>query len=99
MLWVLASLLTLVEDVLSEEDNKEAESDLHSVFRQPSWSPAGELEENRSIHTTWPEVVREYSVFDSIINKIINLEIPQSMSLIYGPNSPQQEKHKLVFII
>lgn len=74
MLWVLASLLTLVEDVLSEEDNKEAESDLHSVFSQPSWSPAGELEEDRSIRTPWPEVLREYSVFDSNINKIINLE-------------------------
>lgn len=63
MLWVVASLLTLVEDVFSEEDNKDAESDLQHVFSQPSWSPAEELEQASSIHTPWPEAVGKYSIF------------------------------------
>ncbi|XP_070816182.1 neurturin [Chaetodon trifascialis] len=56
MLWVVASLLTLVEDVLSEEDNKESQSDLQSVFHQSSWSPAEDLEQEGSIHIPWTEV-------------------------------------------
>lgn len=48
-------MLTLVEDVFSEEDNKEAQSDLQHVFNQSSWSPAQDLEQDSSIHTSWPD--------------------------------------------
>lgn len=60
MLWVVASLLTLVEDVFSEEDNKEAESELQRVFSRPSWSPTEELEQDSRIHTPWSGAVGEY---------------------------------------
>ncbi|XP_029285399.1 artemin [Cottoperca gobio] len=59
MLWVVASLLTLVEDVLSEEDNKEAQSDLH-VFRLPILSPAEDLEQASRVHTPWPKALEEW---------------------------------------
>ncbi|KAI9523910.1 hypothetical protein NQZ68_022542 [Dissostichus eleginoides] len=52
MLWVLASLLTLVEDVFSEEDNKE--SDLQHVLRLPSVSPAKDLDRGSRGHISWP---------------------------------------------
>lgn len=55
MLWMVASLLTLVEDVFSEEDNKEAQSDIQHVLRQSSWSPAEALEQDSSVHTPWPD--------------------------------------------
>ncbi|CAJ1060171.1 neurturin [Xyrichtys novacula] len=61
MLWVVASLLMLVEDVFSEEENKEAQSDLQRVHRQPVWSPADDSEQNRSFHTSWPEAIEEWS--------------------------------------
>ncbi|XP_051233829.1 neurturin isoform X2 [Dicentrarchus labrax] len=61
MLWVVASLLTLVEDVFSEDENKEAQSDLQGVLRHPSWSPAEELEQGR-VHTPWSEAVEEWSL-------------------------------------
>lgn len=48
-------MLTLVE-VFSEDDKKEAQSDLQRVFSQP-WSPAEGLVEDRSIHTPWPQAV------------------------------------------
>ncbi|XP_076581827.1 LOW QUALITY PROTEIN: uncharacterized protein artn [Chaetodon auriga] len=60
MLWVVASLLTMVEDVLSEEDNKESQSNLQSVFRQPSWSSAEDLEQEGSIHIPWSETSEEW---------------------------------------
>lgn len=44
MLWVLASLLTLVEYVFSEED-KESQH----VSSQPSWSPS----EDANAHAPW----------------------------------------------
>lgn len=46
MLWVLASLLTLVEYVFSEED-KESQH----VSSQPSWSPS----EDSNAHPPWHE--------------------------------------------
>ncbi|XP_068449283.1 persephin [Clinocottus analis] len=49
VLWVLASLLTLVEDVLCEEDHKEA---------QPSWSPAEDLQQDR--RAAWPKALEEW---------------------------------------
>ena len=55
MLWVVASLLTLVE-VFSVDDNKEAQSDIQRVFSQ-LWSSAEGLEQDRSIHTPWPQAV------------------------------------------
>lgn len=53
-------MLTLVEDVFSEEDNKEAESELQRVFRRPSWSPTEGLEQDSRVHTPWPGAVGEY---------------------------------------
>lgn len=55
-------MLTLVEDVFSEGDNKEAESELQRVFSRPSWSPAEELEQDSGIHTPWPGAVGEYYI-------------------------------------
>ena len=52
---MLASLLTLVEDVFSEEDNKEEQSEIQHVLRQPSWSPAEDLEQDSSVHTSWSD--------------------------------------------
>lgn len=60
MLWVVASLLTLVEDVFSEEDNKKVQSDVQHVFNQPSWSPAENPEQDGGIHAPWPEAVGKY---------------------------------------
>ncbi|XP_031731158.1 artemin [Anarrhichthys ocellatus] len=62
MLWVVASLLTLVEDVFSEEDNKEAQADLRRVLRQPSLSPAEDLEQDNRVHTPWPKALEEWSL-------------------------------------
>ncbi|XP_049444053.1 artemin [Epinephelus fuscoguttatus] len=62
MLWVMASLLTLVKDVFSEEDNKEAHPDLQRVQRQPSLSPAEDLEQDSSVHTPWPQALEEWSL-------------------------------------
>ncbi|XP_023119136.1 neurturin [Amphiprion ocellaris] len=56
MLWVVASLLTLVEDVFSKEDNKEARSDL----QRSSWPPAQHLEQESSIHSPWPKAFEEW---------------------------------------
>nr|XP_020476564.1 artemin [Monopterus albus] len=58
----MASLLTLVEDVFSEEGNKEAQSDLKRVLRQPSWFPAEYLEQESSIYMPWPEAFEEWSL-------------------------------------
>ncbi|KAL3046950.1 hypothetical protein OYC64_021219 [Pagothenia borchgrevinki] len=58
MLWVLASLLTLVEDVFSEEDNKE--SDLQHVLRLPSVSPAKDLDRGSRGHISWPGALGKY---------------------------------------
>ncbi|XP_034093384.1 artemin [Gymnodraco acuticeps] len=60
MLWVLASLLTLVEDVFSEEDNKE--SDLQHVLRLPSVSPAKDLDRGSRGHISWPGALEEWSL-------------------------------------
>nr|XP_046248840.1 neurturin [Scatophagus argus] len=68
MLWVMASLLILVEDVFSVADNKEAQSDLLRVFSQPSWSPAEDLEQDSNILTPWPEVV-EWSLMQEEENQ------------------------------
>ncbi|XP_037625215.1 neurturin [Sebastes umbrosus] len=62
MLWVVASLLTLVEDVFSEEDNKEAQSDLERVLSQPSVSPAENLEQDSRVHTPWHKALEEWSL-------------------------------------
>ncbi|XP_034738309.1 glial cell line-derived neurotrophic factor [Etheostoma cragini] len=62
MLWVVASLLTLVEDVFSEEDSKEAQSDFHRVLRQPSLSPAEDLTQHSMVHEPWPKALVEWSV-------------------------------------
>ncbi|XP_035504717.2 neurturin [Scophthalmus maximus] len=62
MLWVVASLLTLVEDVFAEEDNKEAQSDIPRVLRQPPWPPAEDLGQDGSIHTPWPGAFGEWSL-------------------------------------
>uniref|UniRef100_UPI0037E85CDB neurturin n=1 Tax=Semicossyphus pulcher TaxID=241346 RepID=UPI0037E85CDB len=66
MLWVVASLLMLVDDVFSEEDNKEAQSDLQRVLRQPSWSPAEDPVQDRSFHTPWPEAIEEWAQEEEI---------------------------------
>lgn len=60
MLWVVASLLTLVEDVFSEEDSKETQADLQHVLRQPSWPPAEDLEKDGGVQTPWPEALGKY---------------------------------------
>ncbi|XP_047442396.1 neurturin isoform X2 [Mugil cephalus] len=60
MLWVVASLLMLVEDVFSERVNKEAQSDLQRVLRQSSWSPAEDPERDDSVHTSWPNALEEW---------------------------------------
>ncbi|XP_028444084.1 artemin isoform X2 [Perca flavescens] len=62
MLWVVASLLTLVEDVFSEEDSKEAQSDFHRVLRQPSLSPVEDLAQDSTVHTPWPKALVEWSL-------------------------------------
>ncbi|XP_070765085.1 neurturin [Enoplosus armatus] len=62
MLWVVASLLTLVEDVFSEDDNKEPQSDLQRVLRQPSWSPAEDLKQDGSVNIPWSKAVEEWSL-------------------------------------
>ncbi|XP_023284605.1 artemin-like [Seriola lalandi dorsalis] len=49
----MASLLTLVEDVFSEEDNKE------QVLRPPFWSPAEDLDRD-GVHTPWPDAFEEW---------------------------------------
>lgn len=64
MLWVVVSLLTLVEDVFSEED-KEAQSDPRGVLRQPSLS-AGNLEQVSSIYTAWPEALGKHVLHSTI---------------------------------
>ncbi|XP_026200571.1 neurturin [Anabas testudineus] len=61
MLWVVASLLTLVEDVFSEED-KEDQSHLQHVLKQPSLSLAENLEQDSSIYTAWPEGFEDWSL-------------------------------------
>ncbi|KAM6938614.1 uncharacterized protein artn [Lycodopsis pacificus] len=61
-LWVVASLLTLVEDVFSEEDNKESQADLRRVLRQPSLSPAEDLEQDNRVHAPWPKALEEWSL-------------------------------------
>ncbi|KAK2816001.1 hypothetical protein Q5P01_026468 [Channa striata] len=62
MLWVVASLLTLVEDAFSEEDNKEGQSDLQRVLKQPSWSPAESQEQESSVYTALHEAFDEWSL-------------------------------------
>lgn len=62
MLWVVATLLTVVEDVFSEKVNKEAQSDLQHVLRHSSWSPAEDLERDDSVHTSWPNAFGEYFI-------------------------------------
>ncbi|XP_042368727.1 uncharacterized protein LOC121962526 [Plectropomus leopardus] len=62
MLWVVASLLTLVKDVFSEEDNKEARPDLQRVHRQPSLSPAEGLEQDSGIPAPWPHALEKWSL-------------------------------------
>lgn len=52
MLWVLASLLTLVEYVFSEED-KESQH----VSSQPSWSPS----EDGKTHTPWGQAAGKHT--------------------------------------
>ncbi|KAM9848938.1 uncharacterized protein artn [Aulostomus maculatus] len=64
MLWVVASLLTLVEDVFSEEDNKDSQSDLQHVLKQPPWLPAMDLEEDSGIHTQWPEAFEDWTMME-----------------------------------
>ncbi len=59
----MASLLTLVEDVFSEEDSNEAQSDLQRVFSRPSWTPAQDVEQDSSIHTPWPHADGMYFIF------------------------------------
>ncbi|XP_053286594.1 neurturin [Pleuronectes platessa] len=61
LLWVVASLLTLVEDVFSE-DSKEAQSEIQRVLKQPSWSPAEDLEQDSSVHIPWPDAFEELSL-------------------------------------
>ncbi|XP_054645974.1 artemin isoform X2 [Dunckerocampus dactyliophorus] len=58
MLWLMAALLALVEDVLSEEDGPETRLDLQRVLRQPSWPPAHNPEED--VDPLWPEALEEW---------------------------------------
>ncbi|KAE8293863.1 Artemin Precursor [Larimichthys crocea] len=87
MLWVVASLLTLVEDVFSEEDNKKVQSDVQHVFNQPSWSPAENPEQDGGIHAPWPEAVEEWSLMQEV-------EIQQSRwrRSPRDPNSPRASR-------
>lgn len=55
-------MLTLVEDVFSEED-KEDQSHLQHVLKQPSLSLAENLEQDSSIYTAWPEGFGKYFMF------------------------------------
>ncbi|KAM4629811.1 uncharacterized protein artn [Polymixia lowei] len=66
MLWLVASLLMLVEDVFSEEDNKDALSKLIPVNRELTWPPANyaqrqELGQENNVHAPWPAVFEEGS--------------------------------------
>ncbi|XP_026178671.1 artemin isoform X2 [Mastacembelus armatus] len=58
---MMASLLTLAENVFSE-DNKKAPTDHHHVFRQPSWSPAENLEQESSVYRYWPKGFEMWSL-------------------------------------
>nr|XP_057929051.1 artemin [Doryrhamphus excisus] len=60
MLWLMAALLALVEDVLSEEDSPETHLDLQRVLRHPSWPPAHNPEED--VDPLWPEVLEEWTL-------------------------------------
>ncbi|XP_040041076.1 uncharacterized protein artn [Gasterosteus aculeatus] len=62
MLWVVASLLILVEDVFSEEDNKKGQSDLRRVLGQPSSSSAEDLERDSRVHTHWLKALEDWSL-------------------------------------
>lgn len=60
MLWVAASLLTLVEDVFSEEDSQEAQPDVLPALRQPSWPPdRNELGQESAALPSWPDAFGE----------------------------------------
>ncbi|KAM9831280.1 uncharacterized protein artn [Neosynchiropus ocellatus] len=61
MLWVVASLLTLVEDVLSEDDSNEAQQELRQVFRQPSWHSAQDPDHDGGTRIPWPEDFDEWT--------------------------------------
>ncbi|XP_060884435.1 artemin [Labrus mixtus] len=82
---MVASLLMLVEDVFSEEENKEANLDLQRVLRHPSWSPAEDLEQDRRLHTPWPEDIVEWSQEE---------DVPQSRwpRSPHEPNSPRSTR-------
>ncbi|XP_036971044.1 artemin isoform X2 [Acanthopagrus latus] len=85
MLWVVASLLTLVE-VFSVDDNKEAQSDIQRVFSQ-LWSSAEGLEQDRSIHTPWPQAVEEWSLMqEDEVHQIRWQRSPRD------PNSPRTSR-------
>ncbi|KAG7513563.1 artemin isoform X2 [Solea senegalensis] len=62
MLWVMASLLTLVDDVFSDEDSKEAQSDVQRVLRQPSWSRTEDVGQDSNVHIPWPDDFEEWSL-------------------------------------
>ncbi|XP_061743783.1 neurturin isoform X1 [Nerophis ophidion] len=58
MLWLVAALLALVEDALSEEDVPEGNLDLQGVLvlGQPSWPPQDEVD------PLWPESLEEWTL-------------------------------------
>ncbi|XP_059197240.1 uncharacterized protein LOC131977813 [Centropristis striata] len=62
MLWVVASLLTLVEEVFSEEENKEDQSDLQRILRQPSLYHAENMKQDNGLHTSWLKAFEEWSL-------------------------------------
>ncbi|XP_071342884.1 neurturin [Trachinotus anak] len=89
MLWVVASLLTLVEDVFSEDNNKEARSDIQHVLQQLSWSPAEDLEQDSGVLTPWPDASEEWSLMQEE-------EIQQGrwQRFARDPNSPRSSRRK-----
>lgn len=61
MLWLMATLLSLVDDVFSDEDITEAHSDVQHVLRQPSLSSAEGQAVDSDVHLPWPDTFGESS--------------------------------------
>lgn len=61
MLWLMATLLSLVDDVFSDEDITDAHSDVQHVLRQPSLPSAEGQVVDSDVHLPWPDTFGESS--------------------------------------
>lgn len=58
MLWLMAALLALAEDVLSEEDGPENQLKPHRhVLGRPPWRPSASEESRDHVASLWPEAL------------------------------------------